>query len=193
MKTWSGSNRSAAGGLNLAHKVGEGLIEEEIAFFLNTLFYPLTAAVSFMVCEHPHISITPCIWTPLGDVPRQPSSHCVCIEITWLDLRCVITLPVLANTHPRVCPLHGLRATRSPAYRTGTHWHCSLVQLRVCSGLSELTGRAWKSKNYSYIAWEDSAKKTTLRRSDPILTWSWAVPKPMMSIELCLTLLFTTL
>ena len=52
MKTWSRSNRSAAGELNLAHRVGEGFIEEEIAFFLNTVFYPLTAAVSFMVCEH---------------------------------------------------------------------------------------------------------------------------------------------
>ena len=161
MKTWSRSNRSAAGELNLAHKVGEGFIEEEIAFFPNTLFYPLTAAVNFMVCEHPHISITPCIRTPLGDVPRQPSSHCVCIRITWPDLRCGIRLPALANAYPHVCPLRGLRATRSQAYRAGTHWHWSLVQLRVCSGLSELTGRAWKSKNFNYIAW---ARKILPRR-----------------------------
>ena len=33
MKTWSRSNRSAARELNLAPKVGEGFIEEEIAFF----------------------------------------------------------------------------------------------------------------------------------------------------------------
>jgi hypothetical protein len=38
MKTWSRSNGNSAGKLNSAHKVGEGLIEEEIAFCSLSIF-----------------------------------------------------------------------------------------------------------------------------------------------------------
>lgn len=161
----------------------EDFIENYFLPLFQVYSHPLTTALSSMVCEHPMSTSVHVSETPWGNVQRQPSFHCVCNKIMWLGPPHGLGSPVLVDTHPHVCPLQGLRATsRPPALSPGP------VEGMAWGVRADRCGLEVRELQLFWLGKGHSVQKTTLWRSDPFVSWLWAIPNSVMSKEMCLSL-----